>query len=228
MFNPVVKGNGLFPNRKQYKKWSLPNKWSFWAAFFGLPIAVISLFSSSFPILDRDDSLREKYQFKFQVTEELEYNIYWLVKEAEAKNKNQPIPIGMLKTKAFLKLIDNEYINISKHSYGEEKQLYQLALALNDLSAEINKNSSKSGLKSFEKRSDFNIHDVLFLNKFFLWYLRHFFGEVPVGSGLEKLWVPPPKHDVFYISEAVKPKFKYFLYEGKPILSFTDFLGLID
>ena len=163
----------MIPTKSQYKNWSLPSKWTFWAGI----ITVISLLLSILAFFPDD----EKEQFKknnkmnkliLQTAQELRYNREWLSELAVAYDeKSKVVPIGKMRVDALLKLANSDFEKIIIHSYGEGKNIYQEIFKLCDLAKALGSPVSINDITRFNNRSKYKLHDVVFLNNFLNWYL---------------------------------------------------------
>jgi hypothetical protein len=59
----------MIPTREQFRKWSLPSKWSYWAAVIGIPVGIISLAIGIFPFIQSDTQGIERNRLIFQVAQ---------------------------------------------------------------------------------------------------------------------------------------------------------------
>ena len=219
----------MIPNRSQYRKWSLPTKWSYWAAVIGIPVGVLSLALAVFPFLKTDASRVERVQLLFQVGQELRYNREWLAAVAVAvQEKRASIPVGSLKTEALMTLVVREYDRVTSQAYGEEKYIYQQSLQLKELGQSFGSPKTARDVQTFNRRSDCRLHDVLFLNDFLLWYLRPLLEKELDGKQLYSLgWAPFPDKEL-EVYGLKKLDMNCYMHEGKPITEFSLYLGLID
>jgi len=163
----------MIPTREQFQKWSLPSKWSYWAAVIGIPVGIISLGLGLFPFIQSDTEGIERNRLIFQVAQELRYNHEWLSEVATAVSERaEVLPIGSLKSDALMTLPNREYQRVTEQAYGEEKYIYQEALKLKDLGAALSKLKNYSDVEIFNRQATYSLHDILFLNDFLHWYLR--------------------------------------------------------
>ncbi len=122
----------IIPSRKQYQKWSLPSKWTFWAGLIAMVSLSLSVFGF-FPSGDRN-SEKELNNLVLQVAQELRYNAEWLSALAVSnEGQLEIIPVGRVKSTALTNLIFREFDKVVEHSYGEEKYIYQRIIKISDL-----------------------------------------------------------------------------------------------
>jgi hypothetical protein len=160
----------MIPTREQFRKWSLPSKWSYWAAVIGIPVGILSIALGILPFIQSDTERIERNRLIFRVAQELRYNHEWL-SEVAAAERAQVLPIESLKFDALMTLANREYQRVTEHAYGEEKYIYQEALKLKDLGAALDK-PKNTQVEIFNRQSTHSLHDILFLNDFLHWYLR--------------------------------------------------------
>ena len=109
----------MLPSRRQYDKWSVPSKWSFWAGIIGIPVGLVSLTISFLPFLSAEPTGTDRRLLLLQVAQELRYNDEWLSMLAVASRRRAPqVPIGYLKTEALVTLIQREYDSVVRVAYG--------------------------------------------------------------------------------------------------------------
>lgn len=217
----------MFPTANQYRKWSMPSKWSFWAAMIGIPVSIWSLLLTN-PLPPTVNPKEERIRLLLRTAQELRYNNEWLASVATAHYRRSKIPVGTLKSDALLLLMEREYAWLTRGAYGEEKNLYQLALRLKDLSFALGSPSSSSQVIAFNRKSEFTLHDIHFLNNFLLWYLRPHIVDELDSKQLYSLGFAGLPGDRFRIEGVKTPSFRYFVLEGKSITEFSEYLALID
>jgi len=212
----------MIPSRDQFRKWSLPTKWSYWAAVIGIPAGILSLGLAVQPFFQRDSAQLERNRLIFQVAQELRYNHEWLSDVAIAvKEKALSIPIGSLKAEALMVLATREYQRVTQHAYGEKKHIYQETLKLKDLSNAFGSPKTSMEVDAFNRRSTYHLHDILFLNDFLHWYLRPLIQKELEPEQLQSLGWRPFLGDRFHITGVKKFSMKRFVYEGRPIDDFS-------
>jgi hypothetical protein len=220
----------MIPTREQFRnKWSLPSKWSYWAAVIGIPVGIVSLGIGLYPFIQSDTEGIERNRLIFQVAQELRYNHEWLSEVVAAiSERSQVLPVGSLKSDALMTLANHEYQRVTEHAYGEEKYIYQEALKLKDLGAALSKLKNYSDVEILNRQATYSLHDMLFLNDFLHWYLRPLIEKELDQQQVYSLgWRPFPA-DRFKIDGVTTVRMKRFVHEGKPIDSFSEYLGLID
>ena len=219
----------MLPSPRQYDKWSLPSKWSFWAALIGIPLGVISLTVGLLPLFSTDTEKTEHTRLVLQVAQELRYNHEWLSSIAVAyQAQSSTLPTGLLKTDALFTLIQREYDLVTKEAYGEEKYIYQHTLLLRDLGVALSSPQSTVELAKFNANSEYSIHDVHFLNNFMLWYLSPLIKETLEEHQLYSLGRFGLPADQFKITGVSPLQMKRFVTNGSPIVEYSHYLGLID
>lgn len=219
----------MLPSRLQYSRWSLPNKYTFWATMFGVPLSVLSLVFSLTTYRLEQSREDERNSLLFQAAKELHYNDEWLGSVARAiEEKSYAAPVGRMKTEALLSLVVKEHKALTQNAYGEEKSLYQLALRLSDLSHALPVQINTAEVADFNRRSDYTLHDIHFLNNFLFWYIRPLILEAFSRNDLDQLGWEGLPGEVFTIRNLEKLEMKYFLDEDKPIREYAEYLGLID
>lgn len=219
----------MIPSLKQYRAWSLPSKWTFWSAVIGLPVGIISLLITIFPLSKPDTMEAERRLLLFRVAQELRYNHEWLSEVAIGLyTRSKVLPVGSLKTDALVDLVNQEHQQIVKGAYGEEKHIYQEVLRLNDWGVAFGSPHNYSQIQAIERRSIFTLHDILFLNEFLRWYLKPLMLEQLDPTQLRSLGWNPFPGDRFEICGMNQLQMKIFTDGGVPISDFVDYLGLID
>ena len=124
--------------------------------------------------------------------------------------------------------MEKYYDWVTKDAYGEEKHLYRLSLQLKHLSGQISLLNTIGQLKEFQKKSEWSIDDVLFLNDFLNWYLRDLIAHELDERQLYSLGFWGFPSDEFQIQGVDALSLRYFQEDDKPIKKFVDFLCLID
>jgi hypothetical protein len=219
----------MLPTRRQYEKWSLPSKWSFWAAVIGIPVGIISLLIGFLPFFGQDAAAIERSQLVLQTAQELRYNDEWLSSLAGATHKRSSnFPVGSLKTDALLLLVQREHDLVVRGAYGEEKYIYQHVIQLRDLGSALGAPKSSDQLSKALSNSSYSLHDIHFLNNFLFWYIKPLITETLSPAQLYSLgWSGLPR-DRFKIFNVPTLTMRYFVNNGKPITEYVDYLGLID
>jgi hypothetical protein len=152
MSKSLLKGpQGVIPSRRQYEKWSLPTKWSFWAAVIGIPLGLVSLVIGTVPLFLPSSGDVERNRLLFQVSQELRYNNEWLSSLAVAhETRAARMTVGSLKTDALVALVQRDYEAVVRDAYGEEKHIYQHVLLLRDLGLKLGAPDSVADIFKFE------------------------------------------------------------------------------
>src|SRR5262245_21275400 len=97
------------PSRSQFKRWSLPIKWSFWAAVLGIAAGIGSLVPGLLSLLSVDQEVAAERRVLLQAAQELRYNDKLLTALALAlQSKSRNVPVGTLKTDALMTLVSND------------------------------------------------------------------------------------------------------------------------
>jgi hypothetical protein len=219
----------MIPSYKQYRTWSLPSKWTFWSAIIGLPVGIVSLLVTFFPLSKPDAGDAERRLLLFRVAQELRYNHAWLSEVALAVTaKSEAFPAGSLKTDALVDLANREHQQVVKGAYGEEKHIYQEILRLKDWGVALSSPQSYSQVQALESWSTNTLHDILFLNEFLRWYLSPLIMENMDQTQLRSLGWDSFPGDHFEIRGINELKMKEFTDGDVPITDFGDYLGLLD
>lgn len=218
----------MFPSRRQLSKWSLPTKWSFWAAVIGLPLAFLSVYLGLIPLFAEDQALAQRNRLLFQTAQELRYNDEWLTNLCIAAAKpSRQLPLGSIKTDGLLRLMEQHHDWIVREAYGEEKYIYQLVLELRDIASHLGSADAQS-MNNIVKGSEYTLHDIHFLNNFLFWYLRPRIEEGLNQAQIYSLgWNGLPQKN-YEVPTGTTLKMKRFLHDGKPITEYLTYLGLID
>lgn len=219
----------MLPSRRQYEKWSLPSKWSFWAAVIGIPLGIISLLLALLPLRNDDPEVVERNRMLLQSAQELRFNDAWLSQLTIASSRRSgELPIGSLKTDGLLRLVENHHDWIVQDAYGEEKYIYQLILELRDVGLRLGSPTSGLQLEKSLGTSDYTLNDINFLNNFIFWYLRPRIEEDLTREQIYSLgWNGLPRGQ-FQAPGGGQPRMKRFLDDGEPITEYSTYLGLID
>jgi hypothetical protein len=218
----------MLPSPHQYKQWSLPTKWSFWAAIIGIPVGLIALMLACVPFFSSDSSKVERNRLLLLVAQELRYNDEWLTSLARAYQLRAPtIPTGSMKTSALMSLIEREHDWVVEKAYGEEKYIYQLAILLKDLGGSLGSPNTVLKIKRFNVLSQYTLHDIHFLNNFLYWYVSPLITENLDQSQRYSLgWAGLPGKQ--FRVNGIRLERKQFTLNGMPITEYVDYLGLID
>jgi hypothetical protein len=219
----------VLPSRRQYRRWSLPSKWTFWAGLIGIVSLIFTVFGL---IPDRSENRRYEKRVAslvLQASQELRYNSQWLSRLARNyEDESPPLPIGRMKTDALVELANIEFTRIVRYSYGEEKYIYQEIYQLADLAAAFGSPSTRDELESFDERSNFTLHDIIFLNDFLWWYLTPLAEDSLDSKQLYSMgWAPFPREG-FTINGVEAVQLRNFVIDGQPIEDFGHYLGLLD
>lgn len=219
----------MLPSRHQYYKWSLPSKWSFWAAIVGIPIGIVSLILTLWPLVASDPVIAERQRSLLKAAQELRHNHEWLTELSHSiRSRSEQVPTGALKVDGLLQLIETHHDWLLRAAYGEEKYMHQHALMLRDLSLRLGSPESKSALATTLRKLDYTLDDIHFLNNFLFWYIKPHVVENLSSTQLYSLgWNGLPT-DHFEVSTGVQPDMRRFVHDGKPIVEYVTYLGLID
>jgi len=197
-------------------------------------LGFIAYLPQSMKMLATEDSSnaledKEYKQLLFASSEELRSNFEYLASlRAYVRGASDDFPIGKVSADKTLELYEKYYNRAVRHSYGEEKYIYQLALTLGRTGAALDGKSSRSDLRSWESSSEMTLDDVAFLSGFLSWYVAHMADEdledrMAYALGWGAL------SESFSISGSPEDlKMKYFVYEDEPISEYGLCLGLID
>lgn len=219
----------MFPTKKQYRKWSLPARCSFWGAIIGIPLGAVSLGVGFWPVFQPDTSAAQRKELVLKTAHELRYNREFLTYLAHAvREGTSNLPVGKVSADSLVSLMEKHYDLVTKGAYGEEKNLYRLSLQLRYLSEQILPLKTLRELDEFQRKSEWSIDDILFLNDFLNWYLRDLIAHELNERQLYSLGVWGFPRDEFRIDGIDSLSLRYFQEDGKPITKFVNFLGLID
>ena len=215
----------MIPTRTQYRKWSLPTKWSFWAAVIGLPIGLGSLLLTIWPLTKSDPLIQERGQLLLKTAQETRHNHEWLSEVAlTLSGRIDSMPPGSIKTDGLRQLLERHGEWLLRDSYGEEKYIHQLSLDLKEVSARLGTPNTRNKLLASLKSLDYTLDDIHFLNNFLLWYVSPHMRETLTEYQTYSLgWQGLP--GTSYVTPGgAKPAMKQFLHDGKPIV---DYLGAV-
>ena len=96
----------MFPTVPQYKKWSLPSKWGFWAAVIGIPISIVTVPLSIWPLMLPDQAVAQRNELIFQTAHELRTNRIFLTEAAKAvRSDASSLPQGKVSVDHLLELL---------------------------------------------------------------------------------------------------------------------------
>lgn len=219
----------MLPSRYQYRKWSLPGKWSFWAAVIGTPTGLASLLVALWPASGPSPDLTARNKLLLQAAQELRYNNEWLSAASQAiQTRSRTFPPGSLQTEGIQTVIEREHDWLVRNAYGEEKYIYQHILLLQALAQDLGSPTSMKSMMQRLRSSACTLHDIHFLNNFLLWYLSPNLKDSLSESQLYSLGIQGLPDESFRIKGVARPIMKHFVHEGKPIRTFVDYLGLID
>lgn len=219
----------MLPSRRQYSKWVLPTKWSFWAAVVGIPVGIVSLILTLLPLTASDPVIAERQRGLLKAAQELRHNDEWLSELSQSiRGRSERVPTGSLKVDGLLQLIEAHPDWLLGSAYGEEKYMHQHALMLRDLSLRLGSPESKSALAGTLRRLEYTLDDIHFLNNFLFWYIKPHVVENLSSAQLYSLgWNGLPT-DRFEVPAGTQPDMKRFKHDGKPIVEYLVYLGLID
>jgi hypothetical protein len=219
----------LMPSRKQYQEWSTLNKCTYISGVLGIMIGFASL---ALGFLSANSSQEEENMKRliFHVVQDLRYNHEWLSKVAVAYEKRYfEIPPGYLRVDSLLLLAYLDYSLLTQYAYGEEKNIYQEILNLKNLGETFGRPMRCAQIDSFENQTPYCVQDIIFLNDFFLWYLRPLVDETLQPQLIRSLYCPNTRWTSrSYVPGIEELRLKYFVAEGEPIIEFIDYLGILD
>jgi hypothetical protein len=171
----------------------------------------------------------ERRQLIFRVAQELRFSSQWLSELALCDQEGDcSPPAGSVKAENVMLLMQTDFDLVTKSSHGEEKHLFQLTLQLGELGKALGSPRSRAEVKAFNKRSDWTIHDIHFLNNFLHWYLRPTISDHLTEHEIYSLGFDGFPGEFFQIRGVKRLDLKHFEHEGKPITRYGDYLGLID
>lgn len=219
----------MLPSRRQYRKWSLPTKWSFWGAVIGVPIGILSILVTMWPLATPDSTIAERNELRLQTAQEMRYNHGWLSELAKSlRNSSESMPVGSIKVDGLLQLVEHHHDWLLGDAYGEEKYVYQLSLRLRDLAIRLGTPHSRQALVTTPSSLHYTVDDLHFLNNFLFWYLRPHISENLTQAQLYLLGWHGFLGDTYTAPFGDTPKMKKFVHDGQPIVGYLMYLGLID
>lgn len=225
----IKEKSNILPSRRQYQKWSLPSKWSFWAAVIATPVAIASLLLALWPVSGPSPNVLARNKLLLQAGQELRHNDEWLSSVSEAiQNHSSTFPTGSLKTDGIRTLIEKEHDWVVRNAYGEEKYIYQHILLLQDLAQGLGNPSSSQATIQRLRNSGYTLHDIHFLNNFLFWYISPDLKDSLSYKQLYSLGRQGLPGENFRVKGVSRPIMKHFVHDGQPIQTFIDYLGLID
>ena len=161
----------------------------------------------------------------FLSLKELEWNKEYLNQLRHSiKYSDKTIIIGTIKYEKVVSFADTKYDELSQHSYGEEKNLYRLIMTLQESADEFKRVKNFEDLLIWNKSYELTIDDLYFLNCFLYWYIGSTFEER--GDVMQYFSPWSFSNDAFGKNETVY--MRYFVFDGKPVKTCTDYLGYID
>lgn len=219
----------MIPSRRQYARWSLPNKWSFWAAVIGIPIGTVSLVLTLWPLGGSSHIAADRSRNLFLAAQELRHNDEWLTNlSLSMRTHDGQLPPGAIKTDGLLTLVQTEHDWLLRGAYGEEKYIYQHVLLLRDLSTHFGSPTSKDALTRIVKSLDYTLDDIHFLNNFLFWYIKpHMVDSLSTTQAYALGWNGFPG-DKFEVVGVPKLNMKHFVHDGRQVTEYLVYLGLID
>lgn len=228
-WSSISKVTNMLPSRYQYRKWSLPSKWSFWAALIGTPAGLVSLLVALWPTSEPSPDLTARNKLLLQAAQELRYNDEWLSAASQAiQTRSRTFPPGSLQTEGIKTLIKKEHDWLVRNAYGEEKYIYQHILLLQALAQGLGAPTSMKSMMQRLRSSAYTLDDIHFLNNFLLWYLSPNLKDSLSDSQLYSLGIQGLPGESFRVKGMTRPIMKHFVDDGTPIQAFSDYLGLID
>ena len=138
------------------------------------------------------------------------------------------MPLGKLSTDSLVALMEKHHDMVTKGAFGEEKHLYRLSLQLKYFGEQILPLKTVGELDEFQRENEWSIDDILFLNDFLNWCLRNLIAHELNERQLYSLGFWGFPRDEFRMDGIDSPSLHFFQEDGKPIIKFVDFLGLID
>jgi len=194
------------------------------------------IYSLNYTMLEKSDkqtklpiSYSEFQNLLFSSAQELRRNFEFSEELREYINQKITFkPVGSIRAENTLLLLSSYYEEATVYSYGEEKYIFQLALLLQDVGEKLSLMSEKNDFMEWNDTSKMTIDDVLFLCGFLNWYI----GTVAVENLNEKLshslgW--NASSDYFVENREISNlNMRYFVFEGRQITEYSEYLGLID
>lgn len=165
----------------------------------------------------------------FAAAQEMRKNNEHLLSLSSAlRKKDSLIPAGAVSVDRTLRLFEKHYGQVTKYSYGEDKYVFQLAYQLDDIGKRINGIESAQALLEWNKKYEMTVDDAAFLAGFIAWYLAHVARQELNSDQMYALGIDVSSSTFALYDSDDSPDMRYFLYEGKPILDYGLYLGLID
>ncbi len=207
--------------------------------FYLFILAVISMILGFFgyilksynkPIDEENSTLNTAYQESlFQASQELRYNTEYLEDVKNYINNDKAFePVGTIQTQKTMLLLNKHYESVTRLAYGEQKDIYQLATKLNDIGNILNGFKSRKDYKKWNATYEMTIDDVRFLCGFLYWYIGYMAKEDLKNNSAYAIKYNLLSEVFSDNKSASKLKMRYFIHEGKPIIEYTEYLGLID
>lgn len=223
----------MIPSAHQFRRWTLPTRWSFAASIgslIGVVLAVIALWISiAGPSRERDhERTAERHELVFQAAQELRSNSE-LLAQIGSLEAGETLALGAdpYSVDALKALTSGHFSELTKDAYGEEKYIYQEVLRLGRWLNAMSSLSSSEAVSHWNQTQEFTVHDALFLNDFLWWHLHPAIENDLSDAQKRGLgWETYPK-DVFQVPSS-SSELKQFVVDGRPISDFGDYLGLLD
>ena len=223
----------MIPSAHQFRRWTLPTRWTFAASIgslIGVVLAVVALWVAiAGPSLERErERTTERHALAFQAAQELRSNSE-LLAQIGSLEADETLSLGTdpYSADALQALISGHFSELTKDAYGEEKYIYQEVLRLGRWLNAMSSLSTSEAVSHWNRTQEFTVHDALFLNDFLWWYLHSTIEDDLSDAQKRGLgWGSYPQ-DVFQVPSA-SSQLKQFVVDGRPISGFSDYLGLLD
>ena len=229
----------MLPKYRRFKSWSLPSKWSFISAIFGIPLAIVSILltfdfseqpTSCSTIENKYDNYDEIRGLVCRSMIELSTNAIWLENIIIAREKNTDAPDGKIVTTNLKYIIENHFDFLMRYSYLENERFYRYFILFSQLASEANETYQHFILWNRTDKLSYTTYDLIFMNESFRWYLEAHAADVlskehyefvmarPLSDSIQQIGYTPVKMKVTSNLDA----------EGKPILEFNHMLSIMD
>jgi hypothetical protein len=118
-------------------------------------------------VFQPDTSAAQRKALVFKIAHELRYNREFLIYLAHAvREGTSNLPVGKVSADSLAALMEKHHDLVTRGAYGEDKNLYSLSLQLRYLSEQILPLKTLGELDEFQKKREWSIDDIRFLNDF--------------------------------------------------------------
>ena len=215
----------MLPTRDQWRRWSLPAKYS----ALSLAISIIAVAITLVPEWMQNRAVARSTHERFVgAALELRHNCNALQSFAHAGfERTETTPVLQLRTERLMAVVDRDYAAVTRESRGEEKTLYGDVLIFDAAARMLAPAITRSGLEAVEWEFGLTIHDMVFLACFLDWYIRLSIVDFLPERAAMTVMMPPPRSglDATWIGPL---RMRHFMHDGTPLSEFLDYLALID